>query len=186
MNNVAARVLSYYGFMFPKMKEQYDARIKEIEEGTVQITESEIQAFLDSLKNVIGDRKYEITCLYFGFLGDDPKKASELAAEYDVTSTRIVQVLINACNAYKRSDDFIDLFGIVQETYDTPEKMPVYRIRGISARTNNCLQKAGICDVSDILKKEPKSWFRVENLGEKGREELVAAMKSMGYGDFSI
>lgn len=56
----------------------------------------------------------------------------------------------------------------------------------LSVRTYNCLKRAGIDVVSDILRYPKDAWCKVRNLGRHHLEEVIEKMHSVGYEDFSV
>jgi hypothetical protein len=56
----------------------------------------------------------------------------------------------------------------------------------LSARTYNCLKRAGINTVADIIKFPKGNWPRVRNLGRNAMEEIEIRVRAAGYSDFSV
>lgn len=56
----------------------------------------------------------------------------------------------------------------------------------LSVRTYNCLKRARIDTVSDILRYPEDAWYKVRNLGRRHLEEVIEKMHSVGYEDFSV
>ena len=55
-----------------------------------------------------------------------------------------------------------------------------------NVRTYNCLKRAGIDTISDILDYPKNSWFQIRNINRISLGEVVEKMRSAGYADFSI
>ncbi|MBR2543484.1 hypothetical protein IKF03_02735 [Candidatus Saccharibacteria bacterium] len=55
-----------------------------------------------------------------------------------------------------------------------------------SVRTYNCLKRARINTVDDVVNLPKKDWLRVRNFGRKNLKEVVEKMHSAGYEDFYI
>lgn len=56
----------------------------------------------------------------------------------------------------------------------------------LSVRAYNCLKRAGIFTISDIINLPNDDWFKIRNLGRKALEEVVEKMHSAGYEDFNV
>ena len=56
----------------------------------------------------------------------------------------------------------------------------------LSVRAYNCLKRAGIFTISDIINLPKDDWSKVRNLGRKALEEVVEKMHSAGYEDFNV
>ena len=50
----------------------------------------------------------------------------------------------------------------------------------LSVRSYNCLKRAGINTIQDLLKKSKSDMFKVRNLGAKSVEEVIAKLESYG------
>jgi DNA-directed RNA polymerase subunit alpha len=48
-------------------------------------------------------------------------------------------------------------------------------------RSFNCLKRAGINTVGDLINKSPDEMMKVRNLGKKSFEEVRDKIRSMGY-----
>ena len=61
----------------------------------------------------------------------------------------------------------------------TPMKMTIEDL-DLSVRSFNCLKRAGINTVYDLINKSPEDMMRVRNLGKKSLEEVVVKLESFG------
>ena len=52
----------------------------------------------------------------------------------------------------------------------------------LSVRSFNCLKRAGINTVEDLISKTEEEMMKVRNLGRKSLEEVVAKLASLGFG----
>ena len=50
----------------------------------------------------------------------------------------------------------------------------------LSIRSFNCLKRAGINTVDELINKTPEEMMRVRNLGKKSLEEVIAKLESYG------
>ena len=51
----------------------------------------------------------------------------------------------------------------------------------LSVRSYNCLKRAGINNIQDLLKKSKSDMFKVRNLGAKSVEEVIQKLESYGF-----
>ena len=51
----------------------------------------------------------------------------------------------------------------------------------LSVRSFNCLKRAGINTVEDLIGKSEDDMMKVRNLGRKSLDEVVAKLASLGY-----
>ena len=57
---------------------------------------------------------------------------------------------------------------------------------GLSPRTYNCLKRAGINTVNDVVNLPPKDWRKVRYLGRKSLEEIVEKTRLAGFVHFEV
>ena len=51
----------------------------------------------------------------------------------------------------------------------------------LSVRSFNCLKRAGINTVEDLINKSEEEMMKVRNLGKKSLEEVIAKLRSLGF-----
>ena len=51
----------------------------------------------------------------------------------------------------------------------------------LSVRSFNCLKRAGINTVEDLINKSEEDMMKVRNLGRKSLEEVIAKLNSFGF-----
>ena len=56
----------------------------------------------------------------------------------------------------------------------------------LSVRAYNCLRRAGINTVADVLNLPKEDWPKVRNLGYRAMKEVEEKMREVGYADFSV
>ncbi|MFW5780199.1 MAG: DNA-directed RNA polymerase subunit alpha C-terminal domain-containing protein, partial [Bacillota bacterium] len=52
----------------------------------------------------------------------------------------------------------------------------------LSVRPLNCLKRAGIVTVEDLVKKTEEDMLKVRNLGRKSLDEVINKLESLGLG----
>ena len=51
----------------------------------------------------------------------------------------------------------------------------------LSVRSYNCLKRAGVNTVADLINKSPDEMMKVRNLGKKSLEEVILKLQSLGF-----
>ena len=72
---------------------------------------------------------------------------------------------------------------IVEKEEDDSQKVMDMNIDELelSVRSYNCLKRAGINNIQDLLKKSKSDMFKVRNLGAKSVEEVIQKLESYGF-----
>ena len=52
----------------------------------------------------------------------------------------------------------------------------------LSVRSYNCLKRAGINTVEDLIKKTEEDMLKVKNLGRKSLDEVIHKLEGLGLG----
>ncbi len=73
---------------------------------------------------------------------------------------------------------------MVEKDDDSKEKVLEMTIEelDLSVRSFNCLKRAGINTVEDLIGKSEEDMMKVRNLGRKSLDEVVAKLGSLGFG----
>ena len=81
------------------------------------------------------------------------------------------------------SDEAAGAEIMVEETNDDKEKALEMTIEelDLSVRSFNCLKRAGINTVEDLVSKSEDEMMKVRNLGRKSLEEVMAKLDSLGF-----
>jgi DNA-directed RNA polymerase subunit alpha len=71
---------------------------------------------------------------------------------------------------------------MVESTTDEKEKVLEMNIDELelSVRSFNCLKRAGINTVQELINKTPEDMMKVRNLGRKSLDEVLAKLKELG------
>ena len=72
---------------------------------------------------------------------------------------------------------------MVEKDDDGKEKVLEMTIEelDLSVRSFNCLKRAGINTVEDLINKSEEDMMKVRNLGRKSLDEVVAKLQSLGF-----
>ena len=81
------------------------------------------------------------------------------------------------------SDEAVGAENMVEKTNDDKEKALEMTIEelDLSVRSFNCLKRAGINTVEDLVSKSEDEMMKVRNLGRKSLEEVMAKLDSLGF-----
>jgi DNA-directed RNA polymerase subunit alpha len=102
------------------------------------------------------------------------------------------EALLYASNVFQRHLDIFVNFGKLPEDLeivDEPEqdaelvekfKMPVSELE-LSVRSANCLEKAKLKTIGDIVSKTESEMLKYRNFGKKSLTEIVGVLESMGF-----
>ncbi len=71
---------------------------------------------------------------------------------------------------------------MVESVTDEKEKVLEMSIDELelSVRSYNCLKRAGINTVEELINKTPEDMMKVRNLGRKSLDEVLAKLKELG------
>ena len=82
---------------------------------------------------------------------------------------------------FRYSDEIKKQLGLDEQLDPT-----AIAVLGFKVRTYNCLKRAGIDTISDILDYPKDSWLQIRNINRTSLGEVVEKMRSAGYENFSI
>ena len=103
----------------------------------------------------------------------DPDEAVSLAA----------RVLVEHLNLFVDLSDKAGAIDVMVET-ESDEKEKVLEMNidelELSVRSYNCLKRAGINTVEELINKTPEDMMKVRNLGRKSLDEVLAKLKELG------
>ena len=91
------------------------------------------------------------------------------------------------CDHFTLFTDLSDTIGSNSTVVDKVEKEPDTVLKmtieelDLSVRSFNCLKRAGVNTVSDLVTKTPDEMMKVRNLGKKSLEEVLAKIDSLGF-----
>ena len=74
------------------------------------------------------------------------------------------------------------IIDMVESVTDEKEKVLEMNIDELelSVRSYNCLKRAGINTVEELINKTPEDMMKVRNLGRKSLDEVLAKLKELG------
>ena len=94
------------------------------------------------------------------------------------------KILTRQLNHFVDLSDEVSSTEILEKKEDTgKEKVLEMTIEelDLSVRAFNCLKRAGVNTVNDLINKSPDEMMKVRNLGKKSLEEVVSKLQSLGF-----
>ncbi len=93
------------------------------------------------------------------------------------------RILIEHLNLFVGLSDDVSMPNLVEKEEEKQEKSLEMTIEDLdlSVRSFNCLKRAGIHTVEDLLNKTESEMMKVRNLGRKSFEEVEQKLTSLGY-----
>ena len=119
---------------------------------------------------------------------DYDKLTLEVWTDGTISAKEAVSLAAKILN--RQLNHFVDLSDetfsteILEKKEDSStEKALEMTIEGLdlSVRAFNCLKRAGVNTVGDLVNKSPEEMMKVRNLGKKSLEEVIAKLQSLGF-----
>ena len=94
------------------------------------------------------------------------------------------QILTEHLNLFQTLTDQVMPVSLVQPEEDKKDKVLEMTIEelDLSVRAYNCLKRAGINNVSELVTKNQEDMMKVRNLGRKSLEEVEQKLSALGLG----
>ena len=144
---------------------------------------------MDSLFSPIHKVNYEVESTRVGQSIDFDKLTLEVETNGTVSAREIVSLAGKIINEHvnlfiELCDNISDMQIMVSKEEDEQVKvleLPIEEM-DLSVRSYNCLKRANINTVDDLIKKSKSDMLKVRNLGLKSIEEVVAKLQAYGLG----
>lgn len=144
---------------------------------------------MDSLFSPIHKVNYEVESTRVGQSIDFDKLTLEVETNGTVSAREIVSLAGKIINEHvnlfiELCDNISDMQIMVSKEEDEQVKvleLPIEEM-DLSVRSYNCLKRANINTVDDLIKKSKSDMLKVRNLGLKSIEEVVAKLQTYGLG----
>lgn len=143
---------------------------------------------VDSVYSPIDKVNYEVTNTRVGQVTDYDKLIIEIFADGTIAPEEALSLSAKILNDHMNL--FIDLADgvkgkdiMVEKEDNKKNKVLELTIEelDLSVRSFNCLKRAGINTVEDLVSKSEGEMMRVRNLGKKSLEEVVSKLDSLGF-----
>ena len=144
--------------------------------------------YIDSIYTPVLKVNYTVENTRVEQITDYDKLTLEVWTDGTISAKEAVSLSAKILN--RQLNHFVDLSEEVSNTeiMDTQEdtgkekalEMTIEEL-DLSVRAFNCLKRAGVNTVSDLVTKTPDEMMKVRNLGKKSLEEVLAKIDSLGF-----
>ena len=144
---------------------------------------------VDSIYTPVKKVNYDVSNTRVGQVTDFDKLTIDVETNGTITATEAValaaKVLTEHLNLFVDLSEAAAVGDIMVEKDDNAkEKVLEMTIEelDLSVRSFNCLKRAGINTVEDLIMKSEDDMMKVRNLGRKSLEEVINKLDSLGFG----
>ena len=143
--------------------------------------------FVDSIFTPVYKVEYSVDNTRVGNITDYDKLTMKVLTNGTITAKEAVSLAAKVLNEHLKL--FIDMSNIAQDAETLIERPEVNRNRvlemtieelDLSVRSFNCLKRAGIDTVEDLINRTEDDMIKVRNLGRKSLEEVIQKLSSLG------
>ena len=144
---------------------------------------------IDSIYTPVRRASYVVENTRVGQNTDFDKLTLEVTTNGTVSAKEVVSLSAKLMTEYNNL--FIELVEnmantsiLVSREEDKVHKLLVMSVEDmdLSVRSYNCLKRAGINSVEDLIKKSEDDMLKVKNLGRKSLDEVIHKLESLGLG----
>ena len=143
---------------------------------------------IDSIYTPVIKVNYNVENTRVGQITDYDKLTLEVWTNGTITAKEAVSLAAKILNEHLNlfgdlSDEAYDTEVMVEKDNDGKEKILEMTIEelDLSVRSFNCLKRAGINTVEDLINKSEEDMMKVRNLGRKSLDEVVLKLSSLGF-----
>ncbi len=143
--------------------------------------------FVDSIFTPVYKVEYNVENTRVGNITDYDKLTLKVKTNGTITAKEAVSLAAKVLNEHLKL--FIDLTDAAQNMEIMVERAEVKKEKvlemtieelDLSVRSFNCLKRAGIDTVEDLISRTEEDMIKVRNLGRKSLEEVIQKMHSLG------
>ena len=142
---------------------------------------------IDSIYTPVYKVNYTVESTRVGASSDYDKLTLEVWTDTTITARDAVSLGAKIlCDHFALFTDLSDTLGdkstVVEKATDSKDKMLELTIEelDLSVRSFNCLKRANINTVADLISKTEDEMMKVRNLGRKSLEEVIGKLEAMG------
>ncbi len=143
--------------------------------------------FTDSIFTPVYNVNYNVENTRVGNITDFDKLTIEILTNGTISAKEAVSLGAKILNEHLNlfvdlSDEAKNAEIMVESVATVKEKVLEMTIEELdmSVRSFNCLKRAGIDTVEDLINRTEDEMIRVRNLGKKSLEEVIAKLNSLG------
>ena len=143
--------------------------------------------FVDSIYTPVYNVSYSVENTRVGSIADYDKLTMDIETNGTLTATEAISLAAKVLNDHftllvDLSDEARGTETMVDRQETIKEKVLEMTIEelDLSVRSFNCLKRAGIDTVEDLINRTEEDMIKVKNLGKKSLEEVIAKLASLG------
>ena len=143
---------------------------------------------VDSIYTPVLKVNYTVENTRVGQITDYDKLTLEVWTDGTISAKEAVSLAAKVLNEHLNlfvnlSEQTTDIEIMVEKGDNPQEKVLEMTIEelDLSVRSFNCLKRAGINTVQDLISKSEEEMMKVRNLGKKSLEEVIAKLRSLGF-----
>ena len=143
---------------------------------------------VDSIYTPVLKVNYAVENTRVGQITDYDKLTIEVWTDGTISAKEAVSLAAKVLNEHLNlfvdlSDEVYRTEIMVEKDDNGKEKVLEMTIeeRDLSVRSFNCLKRAGINTVEDLINKSEEDMMKVRNLGRKSLEEVISKLNSLGF-----
>ncbi|MBQ9084733.1 MAG: DNA-directed RNA polymerase subunit alpha, partial [Clostridia bacterium] len=143
--------------------------------------------FVDSIFTPVYKVEYNVENTRVGNITDYDKLTLKVLTNGTITAKEAVSLAAKVLNEHLKlfidmSDEAKNAEILVERPEVQKEKVLEMTIEELdmSIRSFNCLKRAGIDTVEDLISKREEDMIKVRNLGRKSLEEIIQKLNSLG------
>jgi DNA-directed RNA polymerase subunit alpha len=144
---------------------------------------------IDSMYTPVKRASYVVENTRVGQNTDYDKVTIEVTTDGTVSAKEVISLSAKLMNEYNNLfielvQNMADTSILVSREEDKVHKLMVMSVEemDLSVRSYNCLKRAGINTVEDLIKKSEDDMLKVKNLGRKSLDEVIHKLESLGLG----
>ena len=142
---------------------------------------------IDSMYTPVKRASYVVENTRVGQNTDYDKVTIEVTTDGTVSAKEVISLSAKLMNEYNNLfielvQNMADTSILVSREEDKVHKLMVMSVEemDLSVRSYNCLKRAGINTVEDLIKKSEDDMLKVKNLGRKSLDEVIHKLESLG------
>lgn len=144
--------------------------------------------FIDSIYTPVLKVNYSVENTRVEQITDYDKLTLEVWTDGTISAKEAVSLAAKILNRqlshFVELSDEVNATDIVEKKEDTGKdkvlEMTIEEL-DLSVRAFNCLKRAGVNSVGDLINKSPEEMMKVRNLGKKSLEEVIAKLQALGF-----
>ena len=144
--------------------------------------------FVDSIYTPVLKVNYSVENTRVEQITDYDKLTLEVWTDGTISAKEAVslaaKILNRQLNHFVELSDEVGSTEIMEKKEDTGRdkvlEMTIEEL-DLSVRAFNCLKRAGVNSVGDLINKSPDEMMKVRNLGKKSLEEVISKLEALGF-----